>query len=122
MGIIRKALAGSAAVATGGASLLVFQFRSDTERNTREIKKLRKSVDRASLAGGTASPSVPQGQQVSPAAVSFGGIEAASAFDSNDGSAAEPSDLTPGWKPHPNLDGHELLWNGQAWTSVSRKC
>ncbi len=38
MGIIRKALSGSAAGVTGGVSLLFLQFRSDTERITRELK------------------------------------------------------------------------------------
>jgi hypothetical protein len=41
MGLLRKLISGSAAVATGGISLGVVQFRSDTERSTRELKLQR---------------------------------------------------------------------------------
>ena len=41
MGLLRKLIAGSAAVTTGGLSLGVVQFRSDTERSTRELKLQR---------------------------------------------------------------------------------
>jgi hypothetical protein len=42
MGLIRKTISGTAAVMTGGLSLGVVQYRSDTERGTRQTKLLRK--------------------------------------------------------------------------------
>lgn len=41
MGLIRKVISGSAAIATGGASLGVVQFRSDTERVAHQVKLQR---------------------------------------------------------------------------------
>jgi hypothetical protein len=46
MGLIRKIISGSAAVATGGMSLGVIQFRSDTERGTRQTKLSRQAMER----------------------------------------------------------------------------
>ncbi|CAB4721905.1 unannotated protein [freshwater metagenome] len=46
MGLIRKIVSGSAAVATGGLSLGVIQFRSDTERGTRQTKLSRQAMER----------------------------------------------------------------------------
>ncbi len=47
MGIIRKTIASTLAVSTGGASLAFVQFRSDTERSTRQTKLLRLEQERA---------------------------------------------------------------------------
>ena len=46
MGLIRKAIAGTAAAATGGLSLGVVQYRSDTERGARQTKLLRQELQR----------------------------------------------------------------------------
>ena len=46
MGLIRKVISGSAAMATGGLSLGVVQYRSDTERATRQTKLLRQEMER----------------------------------------------------------------------------
>lgn len=46
MGVIRKFISGTAAAVTGGASLGVIQFRSDTERGTRQTKLLRQDLER----------------------------------------------------------------------------
>lgn len=46
MGLIRKAISGSLAAATGGLSLFVVQYRSDTERAARQTKLLRKEIQR----------------------------------------------------------------------------
>jgi hypothetical protein len=46
MGVIRKFISGTAAAITGGASLGVIQFRSDTERGTRQTKLLRQDLER----------------------------------------------------------------------------
>lgn len=46
MGLIRKAISGTAAIATGGASLGVVQWRSDTERVAHQTKLLRKEIER----------------------------------------------------------------------------
>lgn len=59
MGLIRKVISGAAAVATGGASLAVVQFRSDTERGTRQTKLLRRD-----LAASAARAAVPVGPPV----------------------------------------------------------
>jgi hypothetical protein len=46
VGLIRKVISGSAAVATGGLSLGLVQFRSDTERGTRQTKLARQDLER----------------------------------------------------------------------------
>jgi hypothetical protein len=46
MGLIRKFISGSAAVATGGLSLGVVQFRSDTERAAHQTKLLKEEMER----------------------------------------------------------------------------
>ena len=47
MGLFRKVISGSAAVATGGLSLAAVQYRSDTERGTRQTKLLREEQQKA---------------------------------------------------------------------------
>ena len=47
MGLIRKTIAGSLAVASSGLSLGVVQFRSDTERVAHQTKLLRQEQERA---------------------------------------------------------------------------
>lgn len=46
MGLLRKAISGTLAVSTGGLSLGVVQYRSDTERGTRQTKLLREDEER----------------------------------------------------------------------------
>lgn len=46
MGVIRKVISGTAAICTGGLSLGVLQFRSDTERSTRQTRLLREEMER----------------------------------------------------------------------------
>lgn len=46
MGILRKAISGSLALGTGGLSLGVVQYRSDTERAARQTKLLRQEMQR----------------------------------------------------------------------------
>lgn len=46
MGVIRKVISGTAALCTGGLSLGVLQFRSDTERGTRQTRLLREEMER----------------------------------------------------------------------------
>lgn len=46
MGLIRKVISGSLGYATSGLSLGVVQFRSDTERGTRQAKLLRQEMER----------------------------------------------------------------------------
>ena len=46
MGLIRKVISGSLGYATSGLSLGVVQFRSDTERGTRQTKLLRQEMER----------------------------------------------------------------------------
>jgi hypothetical protein len=116
MGFIRKTISGSLAMFTGGASLGVVQFRSDTERGTRETKKLRKELGHqtSSPTGGhevvqsnvSSSPSVIQG-------VSSLEIESSNAFE-------PPSELSAGWKSSPSSPDLEQFWNGHSWTALTR--
>lgn len=46
MGFLRKTISGSLAVITNGLSLPLVQFRSDTERGTRQTKLLRLEMER----------------------------------------------------------------------------
>ena len=46
MGLLRKVISGSLALGTGGLSLGVVQYRSDTERNTRQVALLRQDEQR----------------------------------------------------------------------------
>ncbi len=122
MGILRKAIAGTGAFMTSGASLAVVQFRSDTERNTRQIKKLRQAVESA---GGEGSGSgVLIGDDFgSPAPTqlnltSYASTNAVSLTHTSDDQ--RPLDLAPGWKSHPELDGKECFWNGHKWTTMVR--
>lgn len=119
MGIIRKALSGTAAAITGGASLTVLQFRSDTERNTRQIKKLRRSTNSPAL---QAQPS-----EVHPLS-SPGYVGDFSnktvVFETtpkDEALKSRPGDLSPGWKPHPTSSGSEQFWNGTKWTTMVRE-
>jgi len=123
MGILRKVISGSAAFMTGGASLAVIQFRSDTERTTHEIKKLRKSIDRAG--GGGSGSGVSIGDDFESTAptqlnrTSYASTDAISLTYMSDDQG--PKDQAPGWKSHPELDGKECFWNGHKWTSMVRQ-
>lgn len=122
MGILRKAIAGTGAFVTGGASLAVVQFRSDTERNTRQIKKLREAVESAGGAGSGSGLSM-GGDFESPAPTqfnltSYASTDAVSLTHTSDGQ--RPEDLAPGWKSHPELGGKQCFWNGHKWTSIVR--
>jgi hypothetical protein len=117
MGIIRKAISGSAAIMTGGASLAVFQFRSDTERGTRETKKLRKTIQNQSSSPGVSvtEPSVLAGQQILGA-----GSTDALRLTSDLLTESAPSDKSAGWKVDPSAPTIERFWSGTAWTSITR--
>lgn len=129
MGFIRKVVSGTAASVTGGASLFLIQFRSDTERGTHQTRKLRGDLQRQNRAtthgmvygvggsdgatAGLAAVDESLGQVASAA-----GTDALSLFSS--GSKSQPDDFTPGWKPHPEQSSKELFWNGTAWTTKFR--
>ena len=129
MGILRKVIAGTGAIMTGGASLAAVQFRSDTERNTRQIKKLRQAVESAGGEGsGSGVWSSGSGVSIgddfeSPAPTqlnltSYASTNAVSLTHTSDDQ--RPQDLAPGWKSHPEFDGKECFWNGHKWTSMVR--
>jgi len=129
MGFIRKVISGTAASLTGGASLLAIQFRSDTERGTKQISKLRADLQRQNRAGtheavigiGSSAGMEPGLAPVDPSlghVASAAGTDALSLFSS--GSSSQPADLTPGWKPHPEHPSQDLFWNGTAWTTKTR--
>lgn len=115
MGILRKTVAGTLAAFTGGASLAAVQFRSDTERGTRETKKLRKEIGRQGQSGGTtfevAAPNV------APSVIQ--GMTADEILHSD--APERPTDTNPGWKPTPGISNQERFWNGTKWTSLSRE-
>jgi len=117
MGIIRKVLSGSAAIMTGGASLTVLQFRSDTERGTRQTKKLRNTVkNQSSLPGVSVSePNVVVGQQILGA-----GSTDALRLTSDSLAESAPSDRSAGWKVDPSAPSNERFWSGSAWTGITR--
>jgi hypothetical protein len=129
MGFIRKVVSGTAASLTGGASLLVVQFRSDTERGTHQVKKLRDDLQRQSRPGGQETIFITGGSsgvsEVLPAADdSLGRVEGTAGTDAlslfSSGLKTQPDDLTPGWKPHPEHPTQDRFWNGSAWTSKVR--
>jgi len=117
MGIIRKVLSGSAAMMTGGASLAAFQFRSDTERGTRETKKLRKTIQNQSSPPGVSvsEPNVVVGQQILGA-----GSTDALRLTSDSLAESAPSDRSAGWKVDPSAPSNERFWSGSAWTGITR--
>jgi hypothetical protein len=116
MGIIRKAISGSLASVTGGASLALVQFRSDTERGTRETKKLRQELARQGQAG-TSSPTTP----AAPVASSPSIIQGVASRDFlEDQVSLPPKNLTPGWKSMPNDKSQEMFWDGKKWTNLTR--
>jgi hypothetical protein len=121
MGILRKAIAGTGAFMTGGASLALVQFRSDTERNTREIKKLREAVERSG-AGSVSGIVVGDIEEASPQPeanlTSYASTDAVTLTQSSE--LEMPADQAPGWKRHPELEGKECFWNGRKWTSMVR--
>lgn len=121
MGMIRKTLSGTAAVVTGGLSLAVFQFRSDTERNSLQVKKMRREFEKsagrsvscridanrdATVLNQNAVAQPPTGSMISETISSM--VEEI------------PEDRTPGWKSHPEKTGRERFWNGSSWTSLIR--
>ena len=116
MGFLRKIVSGSAAAATGGLSLGVFQFRSDTERGTRQTKKLRLSQNG-------------QSPNITPDAPQFSNLQWVQDFSNrtvtdtstNGDSVSKPSQVSPGWKSHPTLPGLEQFWNGSKWTEMIRE-
>jgi len=115
MGILRKAISGTAAALTGGVSLGVVQFRSDTERGTRQVKKLRKAVEAANQGGQATYVNVPQVHTIALR----GATDAVSLASQQE--TLVPTDLTAGWKPHPTIPFQEQFWNGSRWTSMERK-
>ena len=127
MGLIRKIISGTAASLTGGASLGIVQFRSDTERGTHQLKKLRRDLANSSnptmpfVIGDSASPSLSDSWTEAPivdSLLSQGGTDALTASSSS--GANVPANLSPGWKPHPIEAGREQFWNGRQWTSKVR--
>lgn len=120
MGILRKAISGSAAFMTSGASLGLIQFRSDTERNTRQLKKLTEEIAKSGSSGGLVS-AMPGIAAVDTPAVSLNltthAATDAVALTSGSGDAP-PDDLTPGWKA---VSGQgDRFWNGHQWTKLTR--
>jgi len=120
MGILRKVISGSAAFATGGASLAAVQFRSDTERNTREIKKLRKAIAASGSPEGVAIGAPGSVDPFSDSApLNLTTYAATDALTLSSGSVDQPpDDLTPGWKAIQNQG--ERFWNGHQWTKLAR--
>jgi hypothetical protein len=119
MGIIRKAISGSLAAISGGASLGLVQFRSDTERGTRETKKLRKALTDSGQSGGVLNQS-PSTSRHAPALFVPG--TTASAITRSNNVNAQPLDLSVGWKTDPTDEGLERFWTGSAWTELQRDC
>jgi len=117
MGIIRKAISGSLAVFSGGASLGLVQFRSDTERGTRQTKKLREAItdDGQNGAGPNQSPPT----TLHAPALFIPGTTASDISLSNSANT-QPSELSAGWKTDPTDDGLERFWSGSAWTELQR--
>ena len=97
MGIIRKAISGSLAVFTGGASLGLVQFRSDTERGTREMKKLRQALTEG---GQTDAGLVQSPAPLHAPALFIPGTTASDILQSNSANT-QPSELSAGWKTDP---------------------
>ena len=116
MGIIRKLISGSLAAGTGGASLGVVQFRSDTERGTRQTKKLRQELAGQSQ-GGTNSRQAPA-TTVSSSPSFIQGV--ASRDILNNEVPSPPKNLSPGWKSMPQNKGVETFWDGKKWTNLTR--
>lgn len=125
MGFIRKVISGSAAVATGGASLAVIQYRSDTERNTRQLVKLRQEIARSNNAAGDGTYIVDSIQNTAIHDPSVGQIAAVAGTDAlamvQHSRGSQPEDVRAGWKPDPEVNGQERFWNGKGWTSKTRK-
>lgn len=125
MGIIRKVISGSAAVATGGASLAVIQYRSDTERNTRQLVKLRQEVAHSNSTGGGDAyvvDAVGGGAVHDPSIGQVAGVAGTDALALVQSSrSSQPQDTRAGWKPDPDAIGQERFWNGKGWTSKTRK-
>lgn len=82
MGLIRKLISGSAAAATGGASLGVVQFRSDTERGTRQTKLLRRELERQDTDLATPSSAGRSTEALASPATSSQGAWGSSSSDS----------------------------------------
>jgi hypothetical protein len=132
MGLIRKAISGSAAFATGGLSLGAIQFRSDTERVAYQTKKLRQAVERSNGSGfievADSGAGGGNGSDVRPyltaSAVGGTSIAAAGQKDVHAGPTGEQSNSTgsisPGWKVDPDDSTFERFWNGTDWTSMRR--
>lgn len=120
MGFIRKTIAGTAAVMTGGASLAVIQFRSDTERGTRETKKLRQELARQG-SGGTIDAAASQVPATLDPQARTHEASGTRISDLNTSDViAEPTDRAPGWKTHPTEPGKQRFWNGSSWTTMTR--
>ena len=119
MGILRKAISGSAAILTGGASLAVVQFRSDTERGTRETKKLRKAIQGNNSATGLEGAAIPSVviTPPTPGAGATDGLSLVSKLEAVDA----PNDKSVGWKDDLNSPGLERFWTGSSWTGITRE-
>jgi len=116
MGIIRKAISGSLAVFTGGLSLGLVQFRSDTERGTREMKKLREAL----TDGGQSDAGLVQSPTPLRAPAFFNPGTTASDILLSNSANTQPLDLSAGWKTDPTDEGLERFWSGSAWTELQR--
>ncbi len=118
MGIIRKIISSSAAMVTGGASLTVVQFRSDTERGTRETKKLRRAIQGNNSATGLEGAAIPTvGITPTPGAGATDGLSLVSKLEA----VNAPSDKSVGWKDDLNSPGMERFWTGSSWTGITRE-
>jgi len=120
MGLIRKVISGSAAVATGGMSLGVVQFRSDTERGTRQISKLRRDLAQA---GGNSGNDFAVGAAETAPTSSYqvASVTGTDALEMVVGSVTNiPDDNRTGWKQDPEVANQERFWNGKVWTSKTR--
>jgi hypothetical protein len=120
MGFIRKVISGSAAVATGGMSLGVVQFRSDTERGTRQLSKLRR--DLAQTGGNSGNDLAVGVAQTAPTSIyQVASVTGTDALEMVGDSVTNiPDDNRAGWKRDPEVANQERFWNGKTWTSKTR--
>ena len=120
MGIIRKLISGSLAVGTGGVSLGFVQFRSDTERGTRQTKKLRQELGKLNQAGGvpTSAGTTSTNDSVITPQPEVG--DSALRLSQSYSPVELPVDTSAGWKQHPEDSSLERFWNGSTWTSMTR--
>ncbi len=113
-------VSGSLAVVTGGASLAVVQFRSDTERGTRETKKLRQELGKLNQSGGVGNAVAPIPAQDSIVTPQPEIGDSALRLSRSYSPEELPTDSSAGWKVHPDDASLERFWNGSTWTSMTR--